>query len=314
MAIKPVEDLRKDIKGKSVSATPTPLLHTYILQFIYPKGNGWAFINATTISQAESVFYRQTKYEGTKITAIQETRWYGENMQLVYEGAVTTCTNLNVTISLSDLIANSDAYESVEEYLNHIFNFENYYTKDETKTVVTDTVKESLKDIELSDLDLSEYVKKTEIQQVVSNAVEDLDIHDGKDGKDGKDGATGPQGPQGVGITNITYMSTAASGGTNYLTISLSNGTSETYPILNGKDGRPGSQSQVEVESVEVLSLYRGDTQAAKTRAANASTTMFQYIWDTQDKQGNEFTKVIWYIGGGIFIDAVGTVVFTLDS
>ena len=142
--------------------TTVKLLKTYILQFIYKNGNGWAFINAMTPNQAEAVFKNQTKYEEAQVVNIKETKWYGENIQLVYEGAVTTYTSVNVSLSLSDLINASDAYASVEEYLQDVF-LRNYYTKDETSEVIEQKVKEALEDIELPDIDLKEYAKKSEV-------------------------------------------------------------------------------------------------------------------------------------------------------
>lgn len=61
-------------------------MKTYILKFIYKEGNGWAIVNAHSPNQAESVFYSQTKFESPKVANITELRYYGEEMQLVYEG------------------------------------------------------------------------------------------------------------------------------------------------------------------------------------------------------------------------------------
>ena len=65
-------------------------IKTYIIQFIYDEGNGWAFVNAHSVNQAEQVFKIQTKYKDVRVTGIKETKYYGEEMQLVYEGAVTS--------------------------------------------------------------------------------------------------------------------------------------------------------------------------------------------------------------------------------
>lgn len=292
-------------------------LKTYIIQFIYPKGNGWAFVNATMVSQAEKVFYNQTKYEDTKITSIKETKWYGSNIQLVYEGAVTTCANINVSVSLSDLINNSDAFESVEEYLNSIFNFDNYYTKDETNTTIENRLREFVESGVIPTLDLSEYVKKTELKDEIDSAIQELDIHDGEPGPEGPQGPEGPAGPQGnpgadgVGISSITYTRSTVSGGRNILRITLTDGRVITGEILNGIDGQGGGKP-AQIETVEVLSLYRGNIETAKARASANQTTMFQYILDSVDRQGNPFTKVIWYTGDGKFIDALGSVIATI--
>lgn len=63
---------------------------TFIAQFIYKDGNGWAFINAPNISKATEIFKVQTIYKGAKVINIKETKYYGTNAQLVFEGSVTT--------------------------------------------------------------------------------------------------------------------------------------------------------------------------------------------------------------------------------
>lgn len=65
-------------------------IKTYIIQFTHKNGNGWAFVNAWSPNQAEQIFKTQTHYIQPKVTGIKETKWYGEEMQLVFEGAVTT--------------------------------------------------------------------------------------------------------------------------------------------------------------------------------------------------------------------------------
>lgn len=65
-------------------------IKTYIIQFTHKNGNGWAFVNAWSPNQAEQIFKIQTHYIKPKVTGIKETKWYGEEMQLVFEGAVTT--------------------------------------------------------------------------------------------------------------------------------------------------------------------------------------------------------------------------------
>ena len=62
-------------------------MKTYALKFTHKEGSGWAIVNAHSPNQAESVFYNQTKFESTKVISIVELRYFGEEMQLVYEGS-----------------------------------------------------------------------------------------------------------------------------------------------------------------------------------------------------------------------------------
>ena len=134
---------------------PIKVLKTFLVQFIYKQGNGWAIINATSINEAESVFKRQTKYEDAIITGVKETKWYGNNIQLVFEGVVTTSTLVNVDITLSDLINNSDAFATADEYLESVFKRLGY-TKEE--------IDAKLKDITPNiNVDLSNYYTKSQI-------------------------------------------------------------------------------------------------------------------------------------------------------
>lgn len=222
------------------------VLKTYIVQFIYPNGNGWAFINATSVSQAQSIFYNQTRFQNTKITGIKETKWYGNNMQLVFEGSVTTAQLVNVTISLSDLINNSDNYESIEEYIRSVINLGNYYTKEETDDAIT----KAIKDMELPEINLSEYVKKEDLSDAVKEEINKLNITSGKDGitphideatnhwfigdKDtgvvakGKDGANGING-------NTPYIHPAS----KHWMI----GNTDTGVVAEGKSGTSGKSA-----------------------------------------------------------------------
>ena len=79
-------------------------IKTYILQFLCKKGNGWAIVNAYSPNQAEEVFKKQTKYEGVRVTNLHETKYYGEEMQLVFEGSVTTIPSSFYDFSISDTL------------------------------------------------------------------------------------------------------------------------------------------------------------------------------------------------------------------
>lgn len=79
----------------------------------------------------------------------------------------------------------------------------------------------------------------------------------------GDTGATGATGATGNGIKAITYTASSASGGSNTLTITQTNGTSQTFTIKNGKDGTGsstgGGADGVGVESVEQTTTSSAD-------------------------------------------------------
>ena len=77
----------------------------------------------------------------------------------------------------------------------------------------------------------------------VSDNVPNLGGKDGEDGKDGKDGADGKDGEDGVGIASVeqTVVSTA-DGGTNIVTVTLTNGASYDFAFMNGRTGPQGPQ------------------------------------------------------------------------
>ena len=77
-------------RHKDEMPEPVALLKIYLLQFKYRDGSGWAIVNATSVKQAERVFKTQTKYKESTVIGTKELRYFGDNMQIVFEGAVTT--------------------------------------------------------------------------------------------------------------------------------------------------------------------------------------------------------------------------------
>lgn len=63
---------------------------TYLVQFMYGKGNGWALVSAPSFDLVEHIFRSKTTYKNAKVVNIKETKWLGNDMQLLAEGAVTT--------------------------------------------------------------------------------------------------------------------------------------------------------------------------------------------------------------------------------
>lgn len=273
-------------------------IRTYILQFIYKDGNGWAIVNARTPNLAESVFKTQTKYEGAKVTDIKESRWFGNNMQLVYEGAVTTVSNADITkiegiineairkYNFTDIIATAVNRKFEELDLEELINIDlsDYITKEDINKFVNEAI---------SNLNLSSYLTR----QDVLNLISELNLH----GQDGQDGQDGTNGTDGVGISNITYNSNNGK-----LTIYLTDGSTKQFTIIS--NGGPGG-------IVEVTQIghgpFSGPNGAVAAAMAN-SNVMFQWILEEPveiDGQSVTIRKVIWHVGNGEFIDAIGSVI-----
>ena len=95
-------------------------LKTYLIQFTCKNGNGWAIVNAPTVNTAKGVFTNQTRYEEPVVVSVEEKRYYGEEMQLVYEGATTTLRE-----NPYDFAALAKATMTDEQYDRYIKAIEN---------------------------------------------------------------------------------------------------------------------------------------------------------------------------------------------
>ena len=167
-------------KGEKVTSglgakKPIKVLRTYLIQFIYKNSNGWAIVNATTPIEAESVFKQQTKYPDVIVTNIKETKWYGESIQLVFEGSVTTSALATVSVSLSDLIENTDAYASVDDYLQSVLSGFAY-----TKSEIDEKLSHFNPDISI---DLSNYYTKREVDKKISDVESEIGTIEGPPGE-----------------------------------------------------------------------------------------------------------------------------------
>jgi hypothetical protein len=273
-------------------------IRTYVLQFIYKDGNGWAIVNARTPNLAESVFKTQTKYEGARVTDIKESRWFGNNIQLVYEGAVTTVSNADITkiesivneairkYNFTDTIATAINRKFEELDLEELINIDlsNYVTKEDINKFVNEAI---------DNLNLSSYLTR----QDVLNLISELNLH----GRDGQDGQDGTNGADGVGISNITYNSN-----TGKLTIYLTDGSTKQFTITSSG----GPSGIVEVSQIG-HGPFSGSNSAVAAATANPNL-MFQWILEEPveiDGQSTTIRKIIWHVGNGEFIDAIGSVI-----
>ncbi|MBQ9391955.1 MAG: collagen-like protein [Lachnospiraceae bacterium] len=90
-------------------------MKVYNIQFIYKEGNGWAIINANSPAQAEQVFKVQTKFEKPIITSIKEFNYFGNEMQLVFEGVVSS-----LAANPYDLAVQNGFTGSVDDFVNSL--------------------------------------------------------------------------------------------------------------------------------------------------------------------------------------------------
>lgn len=106
-----------------------------------------------------------------------------------------------------------------------------------------------------------------------------FNIKNGTRGTTGATGATGPAGADGVGVTNVTQTTTSdEDGGTNVITITLSNGNTYTFNVKNGSKGSTGSTgSNATINGVNALTLNTGNgitkSQSGSTMTIGASLT-----------------------------------------
>lgn len=80
----------------------------------------------------------------------------------------------------------------------------------------------------------------------------------GEKGDKGDKGDTGATGPQGVSVTSVVQTTTSsADGGSNVMTVTLSNGSKSTFTVKNGSKGSQGEKGD------------KGDTGATGTDGTN---------------------------------------------
>ena len=76
----------------------------------------------------------------------------------------------------------------------------------------------------------------------IKNGKDGADGAPGKDGADGSPGKDGQPGKDGVGIQSVVQTTTStADGGDNVFTVTLTNGTSATFTVKNGRTGSTGA-------------------------------------------------------------------------
>lgn len=72
-----------------------------------------------------------------------------------------------------------------------------------------------------------------------------------------------------------------------------------------------GGDSAGNTEGINVinLSVNEGTFQQAYSKATESPTIRFQWLLSDVDNAGRSFSKMIWHIGNGVFVDASGATV-----
>lgn len=260
---------------------PQMLLKTYMIQFMYKEGNGWALVNATSVKQAEQVFKTQTKYEEAVVISTKEIKYCGNNMQIVFEGAVTTIPTVvgRVVVDKNDYdVFMSFVGEELDKYYTKAeieeligdtpvdIDLSDYYTKSETYD--KDTIDNKIANIEIPDIDLGDYYTKDEtydkeeIEDLIGEKISEYNPGDG----------SGPT------IININGEDLS-----DFLTVTIKRGTYE--------QAYNEAMKQVEIEGTLVYINQN---------------TVFTWLLEDTDDNNNNITKIIYHIGNGNFIDALG--------
>ena len=150
---------------------------TFILQFIYKGGNGWAFVNAPTINKAVEIFTSQTKFKEAHVTNIKETKYYGQNIQICFEGAVTTTPIIANEITV-DKEFNSNSYNPIAnavvagKFKSFTDKFSAIYDKNEINALLREKINKN----DLSRVAFSGSYKDLSDMPYIPPAYDDTDI------------------------------------------------------------------------------------------------------------------------------------------
>lgn len=103
-----------------------------------------------------------------------------------------------------------------------------------------------------------------------------LTVKNGSKGSAGKDGSNGSNGADGVSVTKVEQTTTSnADGGTNVITVTLSNGQTYSFNVKNGSKGSTGDAgSDATVTKAAVEAVLTGDI---------ATHTHSQYVSQNQN-------------------------------
>ena len=117
-------------------------------------------------------------------------------------------------------------------------------------------------------------------------------VTNGRDGIDGTNGTNGTNGVDGVGIVSIAKTST--SGLVDTYTITLTNGTTTTFDVTNGRDGTNGTNGTNGVDGVGISSITSSQSGNVVTLTITYSDSTTQTITFNSGSGG----------GGGTILNA----------
>lgn len=83
-------------------------MHTYIAQFAYDHGNGWAVINSPSPGYIEGTLKRQSRFQNITLTSCKEIEYFGNETSLMCEGGVTTLDKSPYDIAVENGFAGSE--------------------------------------------------------------------------------------------------------------------------------------------------------------------------------------------------------------
>lgn len=83
-------------------------MHTYIAQFAYDHGNGWAVINSPSPGCIEGTLKRQSRFQNITLTSYKEIEYFGNETSLMCEGGVTTLDKSPYDIAVENGFAGSE--------------------------------------------------------------------------------------------------------------------------------------------------------------------------------------------------------------
>ena len=132
-----------------------------------------------------------------------------------------------------------------------------------------------------------------------------------KNGSKGSTGNTGPTGATGVGVQSIEQTTTSdADGGTNVVTITLTDGTKKTFNVKNGSKGSTGAAG-VSITKVEqtTTSSADGGTNVITVTLSNGETATFNVKNGSKGSTGTRGSQI--YSGTAITGTSTTATVFS---
>lgn len=209
---------------------------------------------AAALEDIESNYYNKQQIDENTVEALKP---YAKKTEIPSINGLATETYVNNAVAaipktdLSNYYTKSETNTAIN---NAKPDLSNYYTKTETNTAISNAKPDLTPYAKKAEIpDVSGFIKQSELNVAVENALEEAKQSGefkGEKGEDGYtpvkgvdyfDGAKGDTGAAGVGVSSIKQTTTStADDGNNVITVSLTNGTTSTFTIQNGSKGSTG--------------------------------------------------------------------------